>query len=512
MKRKGIIITFIAAISVTMAGCGGMASAPQSEGEASAGQAVETAATIVTEQNVPDANEGSLSQSGSQTQQTTAAQTQPVQSGAYDSLRSRLAQSSYGTLTFVSSDVSDYPTVRLYYSYTDNSGTPITLTAPMAGIKETLSGGGQIERTVKSIQRLDGNQGLSIDIVADKSDSMYADLYTMQTIMSEFVRNMDFNAGDQAEIIAFDSFIMYMCTYTKDTNLLTNGISNMTAYGMTRLYDALIEGINNAANQPGARCVIGFTDGIDNESSYTYSDVIRIANQKEVPVYIIGTSQADSYVLRDICSQTSGYYWDINSIYDMSGIMSQIYSNNKAMYCVEYESDVSFDAYLQRSVSCVVADNTYSCESANVTFTPVKAIEKTKHSQRYEVIKDDVTWTEANEKCIAKGGHLATITSQAEMDQLSKMAEDAGLKYAWMGGYTSVRNGSAFGHWVTGEPFDYTAWYQGEPSRNDKDGTPEFYLVLWNVKGKWSWNDERNDLTEMSYAKDKIGYICEYEY
>ena len=511
MKKAGFLLSFIVAAVVGLSGCFGtqVIYVPQSTSADDSQQAVtqeETSQgeTVDVAYSNGSAGNGGLSQGGTQSQ--------PKQSGIFDGLFSKAQQSSYGQLTFISSDVSDYPTVKLYYSYTDGSGTPLELTAPQAGIKESINGGAQIERSVKRIQRLEGNEGLSIDIVADKSGSMDMDLYTMQNVMTEFVRNMDFANGDQAEVISFDSYIMYMCTYTRDPALLSNGISNMTAYGQTALYDALIAGINNAANQTGARCVIGFTDGADNVSTYSYSDVIRIANEKEVPVYIIGTGSAESSILSDICYQTSGYYWNINSINDMSGIMNQIYSNTKSMYCIEYESDSSCDAYASRSVDCVVAGDNYSCYTTNNAFTPVKALQKTKHSSRYEVIKDDITWTEANERSIAAGGHLATITSQAEMDELAALVDAQDIKNAWIGGYTSVRNGTAFGHWVTGEVFDFAKWYPGEPSRNDTDGTPEFYLVLWKVDGEWSINDERDDMAELSYLQGKCGYIIEYEY
>ena len=64
------------------------------------------------------------------------------------------------------------------------------------------------------------------------------------------------------------------------------------------------------------------------------------------------------------------------------------------------------------------------------------------------------------------------------------------------------------------QPFAYTAWFPGEPSRNDKDGTPEFYLMLWYVQDYWSWNDQRDDVindTGLSYFLGNTGYICEYE-
>ena len=431
----------------------------------------------------------------------------------FDAICAAAANNTPGNLQFVSSDVSEYPAVKLYFSFTDSSAQPITMYSMTAGIREQIAGGQEIERTVRYIERLEGNQGLSIDIVADKSASMESDLGTMQWIMSQFVQSLDYASGDKAEIISFDSYIMYMCTYTQDAALLQNGIYNMTPYGNTALYDALATGINNAGNQAGARCVIGFTDGQDNESAYTADDVIALALQKEVPVYLIGTQDADTWQLEQICSATGGRYWSIAAITDVSEILAEIYSNQKDMYCVCYESDSSADPYAQRTISCVVADDDWIGRIGGVSFKAVPAITQTQHASRYEVVRADVSWQQANDACIAKGGHLATITSPEEMQQLSSMAGSAGVKYCWIGGYTSIRGNAAFGHWITGEPFSYTAWYPGEPSRNDTDGTEEFYLMLWNVEGSWSWNDQRNNVfdTGLPYFTGAVGYIVEYE-
>ncbi len=421
-----------------------------------------------------------------------------------------------GTLpmNLVSSDVSNYPDVRLYFSCSDQTGQAVTISSPTARIRETISGGQEIERTVRTVEQLNGNQGLSIDIVVDKSDSMSSSFSQMQSIMAQFVNSLDYASGDKAEIISFDSYIMYMCTYTNDVSLLNNGIFNMSTYGATALYDALLTGINNAGSQAGARCVIGFTDGQDNRSTHSYQEVINIALQKEVPVYLIGFGDVDSYTLDTICRQTGGCYWDVSSLGDLSGIMQQIYSSQKNLICVEYESDTNVSAYSTRTVSCTISDSYWQGIVQNTVFTPVQTLKAQPHASRYEIFQADVSWEEANSLCIARGGHLATITTPEEEQQLSQMAMAAGLKYIWIGGYTSVRNGVAYGHWITGEPFSYTAWFPGEPSRNDRDGTPEFYLMLWYVQNYWSWNDQRNDVirdTGLTYFIGKTGYICEYE-
>ena len=152
----------------------------------------------------------------------------------------------------------------------------------------------------------------------------------------------------------------------------------------------------------------------------------------------------------------------------------------------------------------------------DTTYTPVIPVKTTAHNSRYEVIKADVTWEEANRACISKGGHLATITSPEEEAEIIAVAESSLIERLWMGGYTTNDiNGNAVGHWVTGEQFGYQNWYSdSEPSRFDSDNAAEFYLMFWKIGDVWSWNDQRNDLVNSKYSKTykgKMGYIIEYE-
>ena len=169
----------------------------------------------------------------------------------YEEMEEAITEVEPADMRFVSADVSDFPSVKIYVSCESN-GSVLTLTSPTARIRESISGGAEIERTVRSIEQLEGNQGIGIELVTDKSGSMQYDLGTMQNVMTDFIDNMDFAAGDKAEIISFDTYIMYMCDYTGDAARLKTGISNMTAYGETALYDALVLGINNAGSRPGA--------------------------------------------------------------------------------------------------------------------------------------------------------------------------------------------------------------------------------------------------------------------
>ncbi len=429
----------------------------------------------------------------------------------FESLLKLGSEKTSAALSLVSSDVSDFPLVRLYLDVTNQNGEQITLTAPRGALREAVSGGEYVEREVKRIERLEGNQGLNIELVADKSGSMDTRMDQVKQVMREFVNSLDYSSGDQVELISFDSYVMYMCTRTGNAEYLNNGINTMVPTGDTAMYDALYSAVTNAGYQGGARCVIAFTDGIDNASVYNYQDVVSLAQRDSVPIYIIGTDRVEESTLQNIAWSTNGYYWYIDDLADLGVIFDEIYREQKDLYCLEYESDSSQMQYAERTVDLILDDEDIWSELSS-SFTPVETLEEVTHASRYEIFASDCSWTEANRECIQKGGHLATITSQDEMNQLVQMAENSGLSYLWIGGYTSVDSSGAFGHWVTGEPFNYACWFPGEPSRNDLDGTPEMYLLLWKIEGNWSWNDERDDpITDMSYFSGNMGYICEYE-
>lgn len=437
----------------------------------------------------------------------------------YGKLRSAITQNVADNykIRIVGSDVRDYPHVKLYFSVTDNTGESLEIESPTAAIKEKVGKGSDIERRIRNIERIKDKQGVGYEIMLDKSYSMYNSMDIMKNTMKDFVRALNYKVGDKAEVISFDTYLMYMASYTKDEDNLLNGIDNMEPYGNTALYDALYTGVTNASKRIGANCVIAFTDGEDNMSQHSMDDVISFAKDKGIPIYLIGTADANTTYLQTIAEQTGGYFWNLKFIKDMSEVLDRIKANQDNVYCLEYDSDSSADPYADRVISALLADSKHSYSGGigdDLPFNPIRGEKVQKAS--YTVHKGDVTWTEANAACMQDGAHLATIPTKDEEDKLIQLAEENDIKYVWIGGYTSERpNGDVFAHWITGEKTTYTNWMQGEPSRNDRDGSPEFYLMLWKVGDQWSWNDERDNLYNSSYLHDtfsgKTGYICKVD-
>lgn len=116
---------------------------------------------------------------------------------------------------------------------------------------------------------------------------------------------------------------------------------------------------------------------------------------------------------------------------------------------------------------------------------------------KYEIFHDTLTWEEAKAACEAKGGHLATITSQEEQKMIESLNTQSSK--LWIGG---CKNSAGEWCWVTGEPWEYQNWGDGEPNNSSNVVADESCVAVWPVK----WNDLAN-----SNTYEQSGYICEWE-
>jgi hypothetical protein len=134
-----------------------------------------------------------------------------------------------------------------------------------------------------------------------------------------------------------------------------------------------------------------------------------------------------------------------------------------------------------------------------------------------------ITWDAAFDSARARGGFLATLTSQADNDMVFPLVSDTSfwatwpgsgrLVGPWLGGYQ--RAGSSEPDmgwfWTTGEPFDYGAW---SPDRPDNRGGSENALGFGDAGSVpvSTWNDlgdtcvsPRGFVTELSADSTTIG-------
>lgn len=143
---------------------------------------------------------------------------------------------------------------------------------------------------------------------------------------------------------------------------------------------------------------------------------------------------------------------------------------------------------------------------------------------RYEIVRKDVSWSEAQAECEEKGGYLAAITTQEEFDQVADLIREAGCQkcFVWVGGSQKYSTRQGY-YWLAPEEeynmldANYLSWWlQGEPSYRglSEDGTEmeEDSVAMISIQGRFCLNDAPDDvlLAAPSYS-GIIAYVCEYD-
>ena len=248
-------------------------------------------------------------------------------------------------------DYSKYPNIRLYLDIMDTSGNVVEdMNEDMFFISEKKSG----ERESKNVSiikamQLNEKEAVNMNLVLDTSGSMEGErLESAKNIMDHFIHTIQFQAGDTVKFTSFNSFIDRETEFMTDVSSLSDILYSLEASGATKLYDTLIYAVQDTAVQNGAKCVIAFTDGMDEGSVKTAEDVSKVANQYGIPIYIVRIGEDFGYgeeeSLRRIAQESGGEFYTEDNFNDsVQNIYYQIYRDLKQYYVVEYTAQDGCD-------------------------------------------------------------------------------------------------------------------------------------------------------------------------
>lgn len=143
-------------------------------------------------------------------------------------------------------------------------------------------------------------------------------------------------------------------------------------------------------------------------------------------------------------------------------------------------------------------------DSADSEETDKQSSEEGIHT--YEVITADMTWDEAYNDCIKRGGYLARINSREEWNAIIAQIQASNTEacYFYVSG-TRNDGGSSY-YWknengeLYGEPLNSSAfwgndlWLENEPSFQDGDVTEDVMAILYmKSANRWVLNDVANN-------------------
>ncbi len=250
-----------------------------------------------------------------------------------------------------------FPEITFYASVTGSDGESVKgLGKEDFTVTETDGQGNSKEAELLDVYQVVSADRIKMNLVLDTSDSMEEDgkLSGAKNAAIAFVNELDLDEGDEVEIIQFNDFVYMETEFSDDKTLLTTAINGLTAAGNAALLDGIYTGLSQTYYESGARCVVAFTGGEENASSYTYEDVVNTAKSTGIPVFIIGigdSPNADS--LKQLAQQCSGKYYaageeDLEEI--LEEISLQIYQEQQDYYAFRYISPDADNTEEERSI------------------------------------------------------------------------------------------------------------------------------------------------------------------
>lgn len=149
---------------------------------------------------------------------------------------------------------------------------------------EVIDGG----QTRPILEFRDDLAGVSVALLFDISGSMEGQLAAAHETGTHLLGWLD-GEDDEAAVFAFDARLDELLPFTAGLQRLPQNLVSMEAYGKTSLHDAIAATAGRFDDRgPRRRAVVVLTDGNDNASRLTPSEVSGIASAIDVPVYIVG--------------------------------------------------------------------------------------------------------------------------------------------------------------------------------------------------------------------------------
>jgi Ca-activated chloride channel family protein len=134
----------------------------------------------------------------------------------------------------------------------------------------------------------DEDAPVSLGVVFDVSGSMGGDkIMRAREALAKFVDTS--HARDEYFLIGFNSRAQLLLDHTRDSDALMQKLTFIQTRGQTALYDATYLGVERVTR--GAhkkRAILLISDGQDNSSRYTFSELKRLLKESDVIIYAIG--------------------------------------------------------------------------------------------------------------------------------------------------------------------------------------------------------------------------------
>jgi Ca-activated chloride channel homolog len=225
---------------------------------------------------------------------------------------------------------------------------PLTVTDPLDRLVTGLEKGNFFvyennhPETVKTFSSEDAP--VSIGVIFDLSGSMANKVIRARDSILEFMKTA--NPQDEFFVVGFNDRPELIEDFTSSVDVIESRLAMVKAGHRTALLDAIYFGLNKMKQAKYERkAILIVSDGGDNRSRYTESEVRSVVRESGVQIYSIGIfdpyaptteERLGPLLLNDISNETGGRLFRVDDIAEMGDIAAKISSELRNEYVLGY--------------------------------------------------------------------------------------------------------------------------------------------------------------------------------
>jgi len=190
---------------------------------------------------------------------------------------------------------------------------------------------------------------LSIGLVFDASGSMGKKLNESRLAAAEFFKTA--NPEDEFFLVQFNDRPQLMMPFTRATEEIQNRLTFTQAKGRTALLDGIYMALQELRKGTShRRALLVISDGGDNSSRYTESEVRNLLREADAQLYAMGIFEPMSQrsrtaeelagpgLLSELASMTGGRHFPVENLNDLPDIAAKIGIELRNQYVLGYTS------------------------------------------------------------------------------------------------------------------------------------------------------------------------------
>jgi Ca-activated chloride channel family protein len=209
---------------------------------------------------------------------------------------------------------------------------------------------------------------VSVGVVFDASGSMGSKLSKSRQAVSQFIRTA--NPQDEFFLVQFNDRPALTVPFTSETEDILNRLAFLQSKGATALLDGVYMAMNHMKKARNARkAILIISDGGDNSSRYTESEVKNAVREADVQIYAIGIfepgggagtveERSGPGLLGELTEQTGGRHFPLQNLGELPDVAEKIGLELRNEYVLGYrpKNDARDGKYRKVEVKLVKLD------------------------------------------------------------------------------------------------------------------------------------------------------------